>query len=282
MRTGCRLLSVSMLAAVLAGCGSLETRVNPVSIAGNASSIVTAKFTGSAEKLEGQRVAFLVIDGEECGRLEAQEAAMDAVGRATVTYRGATGVEDCAAVIQATLNGEASITGVTVSPVRAPSVRIDGISAIAVVLIASFAIDRIVRGLLFLLSFWRRWNAVFHDPDDPASTHAGRKNYRLMYFVLAGALGLVALGWYGKVRILTALGFQGVDPILDTVITGLLLVGGAERTGAVLKGLGAGGDLSPATSSAPPQPIEITGTLVLDDSARKMEARVSSRDVAGV
>ena len=281
MRTACRLASVSTLAVVLAGCGNLESRVNPVAIAGNGSSIVTAKFTAEGESLEGRTVAFLVTDGEECGQLDATEAALDAAGRATVTFRGATGVEDCTAVIQATVGGESSTTQVTVARPASPAVRIDGVSAIAVVVIASFAIDRIVRGFLFLLSFWGRWANVFHDPDDPASTHAGRKTYRLMYFLLAGVLGLIALGWYGKVRILTALGFQGVDPILDTVITGLLLVGGAERTGALLKGVGAGG-LASAAPSPPAQPIEITGTLVLDDSARKMETRGPSSSAAGV
>jgi hypothetical protein len=279
MRTAYRRFGVSTVAVVLVGCGSLETRVNPVKIAAGGASTVTAKFTGGGESLAGQTVQFLVIDGEECGQLDVAEAVMDAAGRATARYTGAAGVADCAAVIQAAFGGESSTTDVTVGAATA-AVRLDGVTAIAAVVIASFAIDRIVRGALFLLSFWRRWDLAVQDPDDPASTHGGRKNFRLAYFVLAGALGLVALGWYGGVRILSALGFQSVDPVLDTVVTGLLLVGGAERTGALLQGLGGGG--LAAASSTPSQPIEITGTLVLNDSGRRAEADVSSRHIAGV
>jgi hypothetical protein len=203
---------------------------------------------------------------------------MDATGRATTQFRGAAGVEDCTAVIQATAGEATSRTEVTVNAAAARPVRIDGVTAVAAVLIASFAIDRIVRGWLFLLSFWGAWSRFAPAPDDPLATHAGLKRQRLAYFVFAGALGVVALAWYGRIRLLAALGFPGVDATLDTLVTGLLLVGGAERTGELLKGLGGGGD---AAAGAPP-PIEITGTLVLNDGARKGEARLTSSDIAGV
>jgi hypothetical protein len=271
-----------VLASLAAGCGGLESRVNPVSIPVSGSSVVTARFAPGGERA-GQAVTFRVIDGEECGTLATTEAEMDATGRAWVTFNGSANVQDCVAVIAATAGEDTSTTRVTVGARPAAPVRLDGVTAVAVVLIASFAIDRIASGVLFLLSFWRRWSRVVHDPSDPGATHAGRKNHRLAYFVVAALLGLVALGWYGGVRLLAALGFGGVDPVLDTIVTGLLLVGGAERTGALLKDVGGGGiAASPAT---PPQPIEITGTLVLDEGGHTREARLASRerhDIAGV
>lgn len=49
------------------------------------------------------------------------------------------------------------------------NLKIDGISAIAVILIASFAIDRIVTGFLFVLSFWPRWAAFAPEPVEAQS-----------------------------------------------------------------------------------------------------------------
>jgi hypothetical protein len=68
------------------------------------------------------------------------------------------------------------------------------------------------------------------------------------------------------VRILAALGFASVNPWLDIVVTGLILMGGADRTEQILKTLGA--STSPAPASKPP-PIEVTGRLIIDEQGRK-------------
>jgi hypothetical protein len=59
-----------------------------------------------------------------------------------------------------------------------------------------------------------------------------------------------------------------VHPVIDTLFTGLLLVGGAERTEAQLKVVGArtGPDAGKDTS----KPVEITGRLVLQDKTRDL------------
>jgi TctA family transporter len=130
--------------------------------------------------------------------------------------------------------------------------QLDGVSAIAMILIGSFAIDRIVTALLFLLSFVRL------APE--AAVHERR--YKLIYYCLAGVLGIVVLGYYGQVRVLTALGIR-IEPLIDTLLTGIVLVGGADRIAELLKAPGA------EPRKEEPQPIEITGKLVLEESAAK-------------
>ena len=137
----------------------------------------------------------------------------------------------------------------------------DGITAIAVILIGSFAIDRITTGTMFLLALIKPWDRRFPDPaivtEPTERLHAERKQ-KLVYFGIAGLLGIVVLAWLGNVRIFAALNFT-VHWIMDTVVTGLVLVGGADRVAVALKSIGA-----PVPEKAPSSPIEVTGRLVLD------------------
>lgn len=89
--------------------------------------------------------------------------------------------------------------------------RLDGVTAIALVVIASFAIDRIVSGSLFLLSYSKAWSRRFPEPssvEDEATRVRVEKTQKLVYFALAGFLGMVVLAGAGNVRILSALVVQ--------------------------------------------------------------------------
>ena len=143
----------------------------------------------------------------------------------------------------------------------------DGVTAIAMIVIVSFAIDRIVTATLFVLSLV----APSFDPDTvdgPARRKHAERIQRLLYVVLAGLLGIFVVARYGNVRILSALGIE-TDPLLDIILTGIILVGGSDRIAAVLKAPGAPGVEKPS-----PQPIQITGTLTLEEGAvRKSEGQ---------
>ena len=144
---------------------------------------------------------------------------------------------------------------------------IDGVTAIAVILIASFAIDRIVAGLLFVLSY----TPLVSDPkgeQDSDRRHQAEKKHKFMYFVLSGALAIPILGWFGGVRIFSIIGFPNIDPVLDTIVTGLILVGGSDRVSAIIKATGA----SAGAGKSEGGPIEITGRLVLEDSGKTIRA----------
>ncbi len=151
-------------------------------------------------------------------------------------------------------------------------ILLDPTKAIAVILIASFALDRIVSGILFLLSYRKQWRVRFPDPASmppgEAQTEAARK-YKLLYGAFAAFLAVVVIAGYLKIRLLQLMGLIVVDPavnfsitkLCDALLTGLLLVGGAERLSELIKFMGAPAD---ASAKSPPKPIEITGRLVLE------------------
>lgn len=145
---------------------------------------------------------------------------------------------------------------------------------IGIVLIASFAIDRIVTGLFFLLSFVPELRPIV-DPEsieDPAAKASAMRNYRVLYAIVAGYLATVVLAGQLGIRLSAITGLlpdaksgEGWSSFLDILLTGLLLVGGADRLSEALK-LAVGGDEKKSKT-----PIEITGKVVLEQGAAKTE-----------
>jgi len=134
---------------------------------------------------------------------------------------------------------------------------LDGISAIALLGIASFAIDRVVAGLLFLLTYAN----PSYDPalvEVPSARVTSEKRLKLIYVIVAGVLAGLALILYPKLRILYALGIPANES-LDSLLTGLVLVGGSEQLAGLLKTTG-----MPEVKKSEPQPIQINGRLILE------------------
>lgn len=150
---------------------------------------------------------------------------------------------------------------------------LDGVTAIAVILIASFGIDRIVTGLLFLLSFIKAWDRLFPHPDriqDVIKRTNAQRKHKLIYFVIAGILGGIVVAFFGEVRIFRAIGFNKINYILDSIITGLILMAGADRISEILKLMPSGAIGAKTTES---RPIEITGRIILEDEKAKQIAK---------
>ena len=143
--------------------------------------------------------------------------------------------------------------------------QFDAIQSIALILIGAFAIDRVVSGLFFLMSYSDDLRASL-DPSavtDPRERADAIRNYRLLYAIVGGYLGTVVMAGYMNIRLFSAELVPGSDvigqyPLLDIVLTGLVLLGGADRVAEVLKMLGASG-----ASSQQNAPLEVKGTLVL-------------------
>ena len=256
----------------------VTVRTNPQRIIGGGVSVIAIRVTDAGKPLANQAVKIAVVEGQECGTPQSTTATTAEDGTIPrVHFTGGLYVEGCVAQIEVTTETPATEGAppqiaraqatVTVNPNSGAMTRVDGFSAIALVLVVSFAIDRLVRGLLFVLSYSSAWASRFPDPafnSGPISAEAER-NRRLIYFVLAGSLGMIALGWFGQVRILSALGFTNVNRWLDILVTGLILAGGAERTEQVLKSLGASGPSTEATSK---EPIEIRGKLTIEGEGK--------------
>lgn len=137
----------------------------------------------------------------------------------------------------------------------------DGMSVMAVMLIAAFASDSVVRAAMFLLAFNPGWARAFAAPDrvsDPNLRASAERRQKLVYLLGAGVFAVVLLVGYKQLRLLQAFDV-GAPPVIDAVVTALVLVGGADRVGQILNL-----SESPAPEAAT-QSLEITGTLVLDE-----------------
>jgi len=137
----------------------------------------------------------------------------------------------------------------------------EGVKVVAVLLVLSFAIERLATGLLFALSFLRQWTKLFPDPAllDPPSKVAVQKRLVLVHFTFTAAMAIAGLWMFPSVRVLGILGLQP-DAELDALLTGLVLVPGADRIADALKGQAAG------LPRPEPPPIKVTGTLTLEQA----------------
>jgi hypothetical protein len=132
--------------------------------------------------------------------------------------------------------------------------QVDGLSggtAITFILIAAFAIGRIGTAIMFLLEFVR--------PAPEAGVDDAKE--KLIYYGIVSALAVVVLLTI-KLRVLGSMHIL-VGPYIDALFTGIVLVGGAGTIAELLKAPGAD------QQKEKPQPIEITGTLVLDESVKQ-------------
>ena len=123
----------------------------------------------------------------------------------------------------------------------AETLDIGGGSAIAVVVIIAFAIERTVTAVLFLLPFNHTWARYFPDPasvQDPGKRIQAERRQRLIYYSLASLLGLI-IAWIGNVRLLHALGLTDSRVVLDIFVTVLVFVAGSDILAQVTKLSGA-------------------------------------------
>lgn len=132
---------------------------------------------------------------------------------------------------------------------------------VVLVTMASLVIDRVVSAILLLLSFSKR----FPDPTvgGPEGRARAEKRLRLAGWAIAAALSTVVVIAFEPVRILAALDMQSANPLLDAALTVLVLTGGSDFVGSLLK-LRSG---SVVPDSAP-KPIEVTGRLVMSEYGR--------------
>jgi hypothetical protein len=156
----------------------------------------------------------------------------------------------------------------------------NGVSVLAQVVIASFVIDRVVSGVLFVALL------AHMIPDSERADSAkdrvdAERIYKLVYFLLAAVLVIAVLFYFPKILILASMGMQGAQGVteyLDRFVTGLLLVGGAERLSQFVQAPGSGGQKSEAKPEPPPPPIRIEGTLMLIRSSEQTRQMRITRD----
>jgi hypothetical protein len=107
---------------------------------------------------------------------------------------------------------------------------------VAIVLLASFAIERVVATVAFFM------------PGDALTSP--KKKGKLTLFGVSAILGIVVV-WLTGIRILTLLNFKP-DPAVDLVLTWMILVGGADKLGQLLGGGSSGGGSAQPAQEVPP------------------------------
>ena len=145
------------------------------------------------------------------------------------------------------------------------------ITVVAMMVIGSFAIDRIVSALLF--PFFREPPAPPKQTDDEILRERQTKyerewNYKRLYFIMSGVLAIILLVCWDKMRVLEGLGYPPEpNKILDFLLTGIVLVGGADRLSGVKPG-----EASPAAEPEP-KPLKVTGQITLVDNTTAASRR---------
>ncbi len=136
---------------------------------------------------------------------------------------------------------------------------LDGVSAIALLILAAFVIERVVSAVLFVFP-------TLHLLSDPAQVDGAGEKAKLerrttyLRFFFSAALAAAVLAVWPTLRVVQF--FQRPDGLpgwLDPVVTWIVLMGGADRISSFVK----------LPSGPPPkkdQPLEVTGHLKLDDS----------------
>ncbi len=148
----------------------------------------------------------------------------------------------------------------------------DALSVTAMLVLAAFVVERVTAGVLFLFSFSATWKQHFPNPaaiaDERQSFDATRKN-KLAYFVLAGSLVLLVVVLGPEIRVLHALDMTA-PPILDAVLTWLLLVAGSDRIAELVPARGA------ESFEKKTKPIRIEGEVTLVEAKEKKSSAIGS------
>ena len=205
-------------------------------------------------------VHFEIDSGTECGALNPEDVPTNKRGEAKSVFTAADPPTDCETTIKTVISrgkesqisdpGNATITRkITVVPLTPISVAsMDVTAAITIILIASFAIDRLVTLLMFFSPFAKR--------RAQRDSELLKKRERLTYIALAGVLGLL-LGYFGNIRLLAGLGFS-TNVALNSIVTALILIAGSDSISALLKKMGGN-----AIGESEPKPLVVKGDLTL-------------------
>jgi hypothetical protein len=113
---------------------------------------------------------------------------------------------------------------------------------IAIVLLASFAIERAVATVDFFL--------------DGNVLLVHEKRRKLVLFAISAILAIVVIALC-KIRVLASLGVTTRNPAIDWLVSWLILVGGADKLGDLLGGGNSAGGSGRAAADMPPIQIII-------------------------
>ncbi|HEY6349725.1 MAG TPA: hypothetical protein VI636_09970 [Candidatus Angelobacter sp.] len=220
------------------------------------------------------KVGFQVESNSDCGNVSPADATTNEQGEAKSVFTPTDPPAACEVSIKTTIaaakdvaitdpGSKVVISKITVAPPAAEFVTLptlDPTRAITIILVASFAIDRLVTLLMLFLPLGKA--------QGEQNVERLKKRQRLIYIALAGSLGLL-LGYYGDIRLLAGLGFS-TNTTLNAIVTALIFTAGSDSISALLKKMGGGGP------EGEPKPLVVQGDLTLKRPERAHAASQAS------
>ncbi len=125
----------------------------------------------------------------------------------------------------------------------------------AVLILSSFAIDRFVSALLFVVNYFR----LPKDGTKRVPTDRQAAKEKFAYYFLAGLLASWVVVTYPVARVMHTLNFYPYWRELDYFVSIVVILGGADRIAALAPSKGA---VVPRDSG--PRPVEIKGRVTLE------------------
>ena len=146
---------------------------------------------------------------------------------------------------------------------------VNATSVLILIMILSFAADRLARGALIGLSMSAVWSRRFPDPDpieDKAAKAAAIRKRQIAYTVMVGALAAVVLWLYRDLRLLFLLTGDRDLAVIDLVVSAVVIMGGSDLINRLVQLSGVNEAMAGPVSTQKATPLEVSGKLELENT----------------
>jgi len=147
-------------------------------------------------------------------------------------------------------------------------------SVLVLIMVLSFAADRVARAIMLTLRLIPAWTRRFPDPlnftkDQELERARARRRLDIAYTLVVGAIATAAIYAFPDLHIIRMLTRADVPAAIDIAVTVIVVMGGSELLAKIvqLSGLGDAA-MAPtaqaASGSGRSDPIEISGRLIVE------------------
>lgn len=135
-------------------------------------------------------------------------------------------------------------------------------TVVATLGLLAFLVERVTNGTVLLLGYWSWWQGRFEGSGvtDPVAQARIDRNRRSALFAISAILAVLG-AWWANLNFLEQVGVKNVPPAAAIVVTGLLMAAGADPIRELVK-LRERKD----ERSASPQPIQLSGTVIIQQA----------------
>lgn len=146
---------------------------------------------------------------------------------------------------------------------------VNATGVLVLILILSFAADRIAKAIVIILAMVPAWVRIFPDPEsfeDKAQKAAATHKRSIAYAAIAGVMAALLLWLYPEIRILRLLTGDRGQAFIDVIVSAIVIMGGSDLIGRMLRLSGINEAMSAAGSPGRATPVEVVGKLELENT----------------